>query len=370
MYDRSRTWADISLSALEHNYRTIEARLPEGCRMLSVVKANAYGHGACEVASRLAQLGASYLAVATPWEALELRNAGIRTPLLVLGHTPGQMVARLAKEDITISVSSAQQAREYSLALGGERIKAHIKVDTGMARLGVVCMGRLEEGAREVQQILLEHALDCEGIFTHFSTADEPADGGNTKDQYSLFCNLIDRVKKTSGKEFAIRHCANSGAIGQYAGTMMDMCRPGLALYGYASPGLSGLQPVMSFKTRIVEIKEVSPGTGVSYGRTFTSRRKTRLAVLPVGYADGLLRCLSGKFDLTVRELRAPQVGRICMDMCMADVTDIEGVCEGDEVTIFGAEAYENAETLARKAGMIPYELLCAVSARVPRFCV
>jgi len=370
MYDRSRTWADISLSALEHNYRTIEARLPEGCRMLSVVKANAYGHGACEVASRLAQLGASYLAVATAWEALELRNAGIRTPLLVLGHTPGQMVAELAKKDVTISVSSAKQAREYALALGGERIKAHIKVDTGMARMGVVCMGRLEEGAREVQQILLEHALDCEGIFTHFSTADEMADGGNTKDQFSLFNSLLDRVNKTAGVDFAIKHCANSGAIGQYAGTLMDMCRPGLALYGYASPGLSNLIPVMSFKTRIVEIKEVAPGTGVSYGKTFTARRKTKLAVLPVGYADGLLRCLSGKIDFTIGGLRAPQVGRICMDLCMADITDLENVNEGDEVTIFGADAYETAQTLARKAGTIPYELLCAVSARVPRFCV
>ena len=366
MEDRSRTWAEISLDALEQNYKTIVSRLPGKCRFMGLVKADAYGHGAVRVAEKLQSLGANYLAVATPSEALELRGAGIGLPVLVLGATQPDMICSLADEDITQTVVSAQAAKAYCGALGDRSLRVHIKVDTGMSRLGIVCSGRLEEAAREIQEILLLPNLECEGIYTHLATSDLPYDN-NTNEQVRLFNSLVDRVYKTSGFLFQIKHCANSGAYINYPETMGDMCRPGIALYGYPPAGFAGLRPVMTLKTRIAQIKDIAPGAGVSYGRTYIADRKMRLAVLPVGYADGLHRCLSGRFAFTIGSKRAPQIGRICMDMCMADVTDIEAG-PGDEAIVFGENAFENASTLAARAGTIPYEILCAVSSRVPRY--
>jgi len=370
MNETSRTWAQISLDALENNYDRIMDRLPESCGFCSIMKADAYGHGVVPVAQKLEELGIRYMAVATAWEAIRLRESGIQSPILVLGPCPANMVVQLADLDITVSVADVSIAKEYCRRLGDRRIKAHIQVDTGMGRLGIFCPGRLEEASRMIESIILLRNLDCEGIFTHFATSDEPNDGGNTREQLHLFLGIIDRVRKTCGFEFAIRHCANAGALASYPEAMLDMCRAGIPLYGYAPEGITGLRPVMTLKTRVVHVKEVPALTAVSYGRTYRTDRKTRLAVIPVGYADGLFRSLSGKIDVTIGITKARQVGRICMDMCMIDVTDNESVRPGSEVTVFGDGAFENADTLARKAGTIPYEILCAISSRVPRVVV
>lgn len=370
MNETGRTWAQISMDALENNYSQIIKRLPEDCGYCGIVKADAYGHGATAVAEKLQELGVSYLAVATAWEALELRENGITAPILVLGPCPASLITELSDKNVTVSVGDIALAKEYSRRLGDRRIKVHVKVDTGMSRLGIVCAGRLEEAARAIQSIIMFRNFDCEGIFTHFATSDEDFDGGNTYEQLSLFESIINRVRQTTGFEFRIRHCANAGALASYPDAMMDMCRAGIALYGYPPNFLAGYRPVMTLKTRVVHVKEIPAHTTVSYGRTWRSERNTRLAVIPVGYADGLFRSLSGKIDVTIGIQKARQVGRICMDMCMIDVTDIDTVRPGSEVTIFGDGAFETAESLAKKAGTISYEILCAVSKRVPRIVV
>ncbi len=370
MDDTSRTWAQISMEALENNYTRISQMLPENCGYCVIVKADAYGHGAPAVARRLQQLGARYMAVATAAEAVELRESGITAPILVLGACPPNMVPEMASKGITLSVGDRDTAAEFSRRVGDRTLTVHVKVDTGMSRMGIVCVGRLEEAAKEVSSILKFRNLRCEGIFTHFSTSDELFDGGNTLEQLSLFNSLIDRVRKTTGYSFKIRHCANSGALMGYRESLMDMCRAGIALYGYPPGSIEGIMPVMTLKTRIVHIKDIPQGATVSYGRKFRAGRKTRVGVLPVGYADGLFRCLSGKLDVTVGSARARQIGRICMDMCMIDITDIDVAEVGSEVTVFGEGAYETAQTLADKAGTIPYEILCSVSGRVPRVVV
>ena len=367
-YNLRRTWAEIDLDALAHNYKTLRRRA--GTAFLGVVKADAYGHGALRVAHTLQELGAEYLAVSSLDEARELRQEGIMGPLLILGHTPPSMVSQLIRYDITQTVSAEAKAVEYSEAAAacGGTLKVHIKVDTGMSRLGFLVRGdHFQGGVEAIARSCALPNLFAEGIFTHFSVADEPDEDSEayTREQFGLFRRVLDALADR-GQTFPLRHCANSGAVARYPEMALDMVRPGIALYG-AGPDAAemGLRPVMSLKSTISTIKIFDPGTDISYGRTFRTTERTRIGVLPIGYADGLFRGLSNRVSVVTTDGPAPIRGRICMDMTMVDLTGMPGVKVGDEVEIFGQR--QPVDRLAAVLDTIPYELTCAVSKRVPR---
>ena len=365
---RKRSWAEIDLAALEHNVKSMRAQLPAGCGFVGVVKANAYGHGAVPVAKKLEALGVEYLAVACLEELRQLRGAGIERPVLILGYTPTEYARELAALSATQAVGSLKQAEELAerLAGTGKRLKVHLKLETGMGRTGFRAFGAHDLAAAARVTALPE--LEAEGIFTHFcvSDADEPL-REFTHEQFDRFQKAVEAIEAESGHRFALRHCANSGAMISFPGTYLDMVRPGLALYGLypgSDRGATDLRPVMALYTRVYGVEEHFPGDSISYGRTYTADRPCRIAVLPMGYADGLHRAASGKLEFMINGHRVPQVGRICMDMCMADVTGLD-VKSGDVVQIFGGQI--PVEELAEKAGTINYEMTCAVSPRVPR---
>ncbi len=365
-----RTWAEIDLSALRHNYHAIRNSLPQGCRFLGVVKADAYGHGALRVAKLLEEEGADYLAVSCLDEAMELRQAGIAMPVLILGHTPAEYTAQLIEYNITQTSTCLAKAEEYSAEAAklGKMLKLHIKLDTGMSRLGYLCADSLfEEGIRNIISSCRLDNLEFEGIYTHFAVSDEADKTSRlyTLKQFNLFNRVIDEVKKRSGYEFAIRHCANSGAVIHYPEMSLDMVRPGLLLYGYGDEGKLALQPAMRFLTTVSTIKYHEPGTFVSYGCTYQTTRRTRMGVIAAGYADGLPRLSSNKCSYRIEGCDAPQIGTICMDMCMVDLTDIYDAEVGSEVELFGPD--NDIGSLAAAAGTIPYELMCSVTKRVPR---
>ncbi len=361
-----RTWAEIDLHALEHNYYALRSNLAPGCRFVGVVKANAYGHGALRVARRLERLGAEYLAVACLSEAIELREGGVTAPILILGGTPGAFAPELLRYDLTQTVFDLPTASAYSQAAqaAGKALRVHIKADTGMGRLGFV-------GPRRVEDILAVCALpglEAEGLFTHFSDAD-----GSEEYAMAQFTDFLDLKAALAdrGLTLKIYHCAASAAMLHYPCTHLDMVRPGIALYGCypdeGSVGLDGpgLTPVMTLKSRVAAVRDLSAGSCVSYGRTRVLGRESRVAVLPIGYADGLHRGLSNRMEVLFPSGRAPILGRICMDLCMVDVTDLPDVKPGDVAQIFGPElpVEEKSDTL----GTISYELLTAIAPRVPR---
>ncbi len=365
-----RTWAEINLDCLEYNYHKLKERIGENCKFLGVVKADAYGHGAVQVADTLERLGANYLAVSSLDEATELRYKGISMPILVLGHTPADQVRHLIAQGITQAVSCESKAMEYEAEAAklGETLNVHIKLDTGMSRLGFLCEGSHFDGGVEAvyRAVSLPH-LDAEGVFTHFAVADsfEERDVAYTHHQFELFMQVIKAVE-AKGFTFRIRHCANTGGVANYPETYLDMVRPGLLLYGYGEEAKRlGLKPVMELKTIVSTIKVYDEHTAISYGGTWHTEEKTRMGVLPIGYADGLFRCLSNRYSMMTSEGPAPIRGRICMDMCMIDLNGKLGVDVGNEVVIFGKD--NPIEAMAEAAGTIPYELICAVSKRVPR---
>ena len=368
---QKRTWAEISLENLRHNYEAIRKSLPAGCRFLGVVKADAYGHGALPVSRLLQEAGADYLAVSCLDEALELRRGGITMPILILGHTPYEYTGTLIEEKITQTVTCLAKALEYSAEAVrlGKELKIHIKLDTGMSRLGFLCAGDyFEEGVDNVIRSCRLPGLNPEGVYTHFAVSDEPDEDSEayTRAQFKLFMDVIAAVEARGGVEFSIRHCANSGATAAYPEMALDMVRPGLLLYGYGdSSGKLGLLPCMRLVTTVSTIKFYEPGTSVSYGRRFTTDRRTRMGVLAIGYADGLPRLISNKCSFAAKGGFAPQRGSICMDMCMVDLTELPQVDVGSEVELFGPA--NSIYKLSDAAQTIPYELLCAVSKRVPR---
>ena len=368
---QKRTWAEISLENLRHNYEAIRKSLPAGCRFLGVVKADAYGHGALPVSRLLQEAGADYLAVSCLDEALELRRGGITMPILILGHTPYEYTGTLIEENITQTVTCLAKALEYSAEAVrlGKELNIHIKLDTGMSRLGFLCAGDyFEEGVDNVIRSCRLPGLNPEGVYTHFAVSDEPDEDSEayTRAQFKLFMDVIGAVKARGGVEFSIRHCANSGATVNYPEMALDMVRPGLLLYGYGdSSGKLGLLPCMRLVTTVSTIKFYEPGTSVSYGRRFTTDRRTRMGVLAIGYADGLPRLISNKCSFAAKGGFAPQRGSICMDMCMVDLTELPQVDVGSEVELFGP--MNSIYKLSDAAQTIPYELLCAVSKRVPR---
>ncbi len=361
-----RTWAEIDLHALEHNYHALRSNLPPGCRFVGVVKANAYGHGAVAVARRLERLGAEYLAVACLSEAVELREHGVAAPILILGGTPAAFSAELLHYDLTQTVFDLPTASAYAQAAqtAGKPLRVHIKADTGMGRLGFT-------GPRRVEDILAVCALpglEVEGLFTHFSDAD-----GSEEYTMAQFTDFLDLKAALAdrGLDLKIYHCANSAAMLHYPCTHLDMVRPGIALYGcYPDPesvGLDGpgLTPVMTLNTRVAAVRDLPAGSCVSYGRTRVLGRESRVAVLPIGYADGLHRGLSGQMEVRFPDGRAPILGRVCMDLCMVDVTDLPAVKPGDVAQVFGPDL--PVEEKSDRLGTISYELLTAVAPRVPR---
>ena len=366
---QKRTWAEISTENIKHNYELIRSRIPEDCRFLGVVKADAYGHGALEISRILQGCGADYLAVSCLDEAMELRDGGISMPILILGHTPPEYTAQLIDNGITQTVTNYSKAKEYSQkALEcGKNLKIHIKLDTGMSRLGYLCSGDyFDEGLENIARSCSLPGLVSEGIYTHFSVSDEPGEENRkyTLAQFELFKKMIDSLA-ARGIGFELRHCANSGAVVNYPEMCMDMVRPGLLLYGYGDGGKLGLRPCMRFVTTISTIKYFEKGTSISYGRKFITDRRTRVGVLAVGYADGLPRASSGKCSYFTSGGYAPQIGNICMDMCMVDLPDIYDASVGAEVELFGEKS--DIYALSEAAGTIQYELLCSVTKRVPR---
>ena len=365
-----RTWAEIDLDALAHNYRRARELTGPKIKYLGVVKADAYGHGAVQISRKLEELGADYLAVSSLDEARELRHGGIHMPILILGHTPPDMVPQLIQYNITQTVSAQAKAEEYSAAASqcGGTLKVHIKVDTGMSRLGfLVRDGHFEGGVEAILRSCALPHLEAEGIFTHFAAADEDDEPSEayTREQFGVFTRVIG-ILAAKGRTFAIRHCTNSGALARYPEMYLDMVRPGIALYGVGAdaPRLD-LRPVMSLKSCVSTIKIFDPDTDISYGRTFRTTGKTRIGVLPIGYADGLFRGLSNHMAVQTASGPAPVRGRICMDMTMVDLTDKPDVHVGDAVELFGTR--QRVDELADILGTIPYELTCAVSKRVPR---
>ena len=369
---QKRTWAEINLDNLRHNYESIRAALPENCRFLGVVKADAYGHGAPTVSRLLQSCGADYLAVSCLDEALELRDGGITMPILILGHTPHEYTGTLINNDITQTVTCLAKALEYSSEAEklGKTLKIHIKLDTGMSRLGFLCSGsHFDEGVQNVIDSCRLPGIMPEGVFTHFAVSDDPGEVSSeeyTRAQFALFTSVIDAVRERGGISFPIRHCANSGAVVNFPEMALDMVRPGLLLYGYGdNTGRLNLKPCMRLVTTVSTIKIYEPGTCVSYGRRFVTERRTRMGVLGIGYADGLPRLISNKCSFAAGGGYAPQRGNICMDMCMVDLTDLPEVDVGSEVEVFGE--HNDINLLSDAACTIPYELLCAVSKRVPR---
>lgn len=365
-----RTWAEIDLDALAHNYHEARRRIGPGVKYLGVVKADAYGHGAVQIARKLEMLKADYLAVSSFDEARELREGGVGLPILILGHTPPEMVPQLIAYQITQAVSAQAKAEEYSAAAVdcGGTLRVHIKVDTGMSRLGFLVRGRhFDGGVEAIAASCALPGLEAEGIFTHFSVSDEDEQESEayTREQFAVFMEVLKALEK-KGVRFAIRHCANSGALARYPEMYLDMVRPGIALYGVGEDAERlDLRPVMSLKSTVSTIKIYDEDTDISYGRTYRTRGKTRVGVLPIGYADGFFRGLSNRTAVITAQGPAPLVGRICMDMCMVDLTDLPDVHVGDEVEIFGSA--QSVDTLAERLDMIPYELCCSVSKRVPR---
>ena len=366
-----RTWAEISLDNLTHNFETIRRQVGPKAKLLGVVKADAYGHGAVRVAKHLERLGAGYLAVSNLDECEELRVNGITLPILMLGFTPADQAERILKNDMTQAVPNLAIAEAYSSAAvhAGGTMKVHIKLDTGMGRLGFQCDdAHFDASLRDILKILTLPGLDVEGVFTHFCVSDEAADEcvEFTKIQHNRFLRMIDAAETQGNFRFRLHHCCNAGGIASYPEWAWDMVRCGIILYGTGDLAeRMGMKPVMTVKTTVSTIKDFDPDTSISYGRQFFTTRPSRIAVLPIGYADGLFRALSGKLRVLTPYGEAQQVGRICMDMCMIDVTDLPQVKSGDEVEIFGEHILCADD--AALCDTIPYELMCAVSKRVPR---
>jgi len=369
-----RTWAKIDLDAVSHNAGQIRRLLSPGCKIMAMVKADAYGHGAPEIARALAACGVEYFGVSSIDEALQLRRAGIKTPLLIAGYTPEKGMPLLFEHGVTQTVYSLEYAKALSAAAvrAGATVRVHLKADTGMTRLGFLCQSPelVARAADEMERAASLPGLYCEGIFTHFAAADD-RDSDYTRLQFHNFCAVTDKLERR-GVRFELRHCCNSAAIINFPDMHLDMVRPGLIVYGmYPSPDQResvDLIPAMSLHTVAAMVKEVGPGVTLSYGRIYKTGRETVVATLPVGYADGYLRRLSSRASVLVNGRRAPVIGRVCMDQCMVDVTGIP-VREGQTVTLFGRDGADtlSVEELAEAMDTVNYEVVCLVGKRVPR---
>lgn len=363
------TRAEISFDNLRHNLREFRRVLPPQIKIMAVLKADAYGHGAVPMAREVLACGVDYLAVAFLDEALELRRAGVDAPLLVLGYTAPEHVERAIQHDLTLTVYTREVLHRLKAARKSKPVKIHIKLDTGMGRIGIADES---EAIHFIEEALSAPGIDVEGLYTHYACADEK-DKSYTYAQYEKFRRIISHFA-AKNIHFPLNHAGNSATAIDIPGLALNMVRLGISMYGlYPSQEVNkkrvNLRPVMSFKTGIVMVKKTPSGTGISYGATYRTRGEETIATLPVGYADGYTRMLSGKAHVLVHGQRVPVVGRICMDQCMINVSRVPDVQIGDEVVLFGEQGGEmiSADEVASWLGTIGYEIVCMVSNRVPR---
>ena len=363
-------WAEIDLDNLSYNLSQIKKLVSDSTEIMAVVKGNAYGHGAVEISKVFLEEGVNKLAVATLSEAIELRNAGIDAEILILGYTPKSQLRSIIKYNITQTIYNYETAYELS-EIGKEMNKTcniHIKIDTGMSRLG---FRTEDEDIKNIIKISKLSNVFIEGIFSHFSTADE-SDKLFVEQQYREFILMINKLEKNN-LYIPIKHISNSASIIDLPEYNLDLVRPGIILYGlYPSKEVKKenlkLKPVMTLKAKISNVKIIPKETGVSYGRTFITDKETTIATIPIGYADGFTRMLIDKGNMLVNGKKAKVVGKVCMDQCMLDVTGIEDVYIGQEVIIFGNDEKANSvDEIADELKTINYEILCMVSRRIPR---
>jgi alanine racemase len=375
-------WAEIDLRAIAHNVRALRRITDPHAQLMIAVKANAYGHGAVQIARTALENGADQLGVARLEEGIELRRAGIPAPILIFGYTPAHLAPILVDHDLTASVFSLQGAVSMNAALSKDRrLAVHLKVDTGMGRMGLLPDQRrcadegVNPGPGAIEEVLGISALKnlrLEGLWTHFAVSDE-ADKRYTRQQLQIFRELIQSLED-KGLTAGIRHAANSGAIIDMPESHLDMVRAGISVYGlYPSRQVNmkniDLHPALSLKARITHVKRVPAGTRISYGGTWQSSRPTTIATVPVGYGDGYSRSLSNRGQMLVHGRRAPIVGRVCMDLTMIDVGQIDDVRVEDEVVLIGRQGDEaiSADDVAAQLDTINYEVVTALMSRVPR---
>lgn len=363
------TVAEIDLDAMTHNVNLFRKRIANTIELMAVVKADAYGHGVIPIVKHLKSIGINYFAVGFLEEALQIRNSGNKDPILVLGYTPADGIELAFRNDITLTIFSLETI-DYINEIGEKlqkKLKVHLKVDTGMGRVGIFP----KDSASFLQELYKVKWIEIEGIYTHFATADE-ADKDFTLKQYELFKDCINELKKEVENPYI--HASNSAALIDLPNLEQNIARLGISLYGLLPSNdvnltYNDLKPVMSIKTKIIYLKKIQPGQTVSYGATFTAERETMVATLPIGYADGLPRKLSNIGFVLVDGKRAPIIGRVCMDQTMIDVTDIDNVDIGSEVIIFGnqKESFLSIDEHAEIVGTINYELVTLIGKRIPR---
>lgn len=364
-------WAEINLDNLAHNIKEVRKNTRDDAIVTAVVKANGYGHGSTDIAKTFLENGADRLAVAILTEAIELRKAGIDAPILVLGYTPNTQFDKVLEYDLIQTVYDYDDAKILSKMAVDMRKEAiiHIKIDTGMSRIGFLPN---EDAVDKILQINNLENINIEGMYTHFAKADE-TDKEHAKGQFEKYSRVADELK-SRGLDIKIKHVSNSAAIIDLKDYNLDMVRAGIMIYGFypsneVDKKTIELKPAMNLKARVSHVKIVPKGTGISYGQIFKTERESKIATLPIGYADGFTRLLTGKAEVYVNGKRVKVVGKICMDQCMIDVTEIEDIAVGDEVVIFGygEEGYPHADELAEKIGTINYEIVCMVGRRIPR---
>ena len=366
------TWAEVSLEAVKNNLRQIKNFIGGAVKMMAVVKADGYGHGAIQIAKGALSAGADYLAVAILDEAMELRNAGITHPLLVLGHTPERSIRAAIINHIALSVASMDMLDGIISEAKQLQIEAviHLKIDTGMSRFGITSQN-------EAVQIALKAAasrhISLEGIFTHFANADNRDDLAYTLHQFERFKSVFGKISD-AGIEIPFKHCCNSAGAMNFPQMHLDMVRIGIAMYGlYPDASLKAhpikLRQALSVKTKISMVKKVPANQSVGYGCTWTAPCESLLATLPIGYADGFSRLLSNRVNLLIKGTKAPIAGRVCMDQIILDVTAIDDCQPGDTVDIFGNDgpAFQSVDDVAAIIGTINYEVVCLIGKRVPR---
>lgn len=368
-----RVWAEVDLDAIWENMVHMKENIAEKTKILAVIKTDGYGHGGVPIAKMLEQLDFMFgYAAATYEEAHVLREAGVKKPILILGYTFPYCYEELIREEIRPAVYRRDTVEELVAAAAkvGQKAKVHIKVDTGMGRIGITPD---EEGLEFVRFLMGHPELEVEGIFTHFAKSDE-ADKTSANHQLELFQNFIDRVQTELGLAIPVKHCSNSAAILEMPQANMDMVRAGITTYGlYPSEevrkDIVPLRAAMSLYSHIVYCKTIHAGQSVSYGGLFTAQKDTRVATIPVGYGDGYPRSLSGKGYVLIRGKKAPILGRVCMDQFMVDISEIPGVMEGDKVTLLGVDGTERitAEELGELSGRFNYEFVCDLGKRIPR---
>ena len=370
MKEYYRVCAQIDLSVVRKNIEAIRASLHDNCKLMVVLKADGYGHGAVPIAKRIDDIADAY-GMAIVEEAVELREAGIKKPILILGYTASHLYDKLIDYDITQTIFQYETAYELNEVAkkAGKTVKVHIKLDTGMSRIGFAAT---EESIDEIEKICGLSNLKVEGIFTHFAKADE-IDKAPTRQQYGRFLEMVERLEQR-GIHFSVRHVSNTAAIIDTPEYNLDMVRCGIGTYGmYPSVDVQKnrivLKPAMELKTHISYVKEVPKGVGISYNGTYVTEHPMRVATIPVGYGDGYPRLLSSKGRVLIHGKSAPILGRVCMDQFMVDVTEIPEAKQNADVTLMGHDGHEwiSAEEIAEFAGTLNYEIVCEVGKRIPR---